>query len=1104
MSVSREQVELWLASTIGSHEAAIRSATASLEAAQSIAGFPFLLLALSSGASEEGRRLAAATYLKNLLKTHWHQPDFLPPNERLAFRNQLVDALLQADLVVRKTLAEAFRLIIDNDFVHGNTWPELVPAMKTALQKSNLSNGTGSLEIKAFNVLVAVQAMIKPFRYFMNPTLAREPVPEQLELISAELLVPLHHLLHFLVEEVKLSKEHGASANDGVLLVICKCFHLAVRSHMPSSLQPHLGKWCQDFFTVLGTAQVQYKMEAAEQLPRMKTWKRALQIFCTLVTRHRKHIDKVLPNLSSVVLDLVARAAIAKDVHPMQERVISSTFDAISNILETGPGWRLISSHFSSLLEGAIFPALRLTEKDITEWKEDQEEYLRKNLPSDMDNTTGWRDDLYTPRRSALNLLGLISTSKGPPTPAMAKNVSATKRKKAGKNGKYKEAQGTAGELLIVPFLSRFPLPPDGCSSTSEPVINYYGALLAYGGLQQFLKAQRPDHLHMLLQSRVLSLYSMASPSPFLLANANWVLGELASCLPEEMSKEIYDSLLKAFLAPDVGDLTWRPVRASAAAALSALLQEEFKPTEWLPLLQAAVIGARSEDNDEASVALQVLATAADAGEEDIVPHLPAIISAIRAELCKRIPCIPEPWPQVVESGFSAIAALAQTWDSAGPEEDGDGDIDVPNWKDGCIAIASTISELLQQAWLTYPEEETDAELSPPSSCLNDSSLLLVVMLKYVTVTDLVVKWRIEELLHAWADLIADWSAWEEEEDLAVFDAIKEIISLQGRFPLPHFAVAAIPPPPALPVQPRSILEGITMFISSGIETAYSAATWRACRLGHALLHVSGISFESEEITPVLAVRFTQAAKRRLMQLSSSKVPLAKPLVLLIAMCYVCSPNAAAKALSENSETGSPLLTWGEALADLPQLAEESGLALESEFKLTVAALLRMLEELCNTSLTHDQRMCELKHKCFQSLLIASIRLKELQDAEEESKDGEGNIDSEEDEDDDDPDEEDDDSEDDEKLEETEDQFLERYAQKAQELEEEAVDEAEGGEEEDGHELEIGVLGITDQLLSVYSFLENHGKRLMRESPLPHELVNGFLENFPDSAQFLQ
>lgn len=40
---------------------------------------------------------------------------------------------------------------------------------------------------------------------------------------------------------------------------------------------------------------------------------------------------------------------------------------------------------------------------------------------------------------------------------------------------------------------------------------------------------------------------------------------------------------------------------------------------------------------------------------------------------------------------------------------------------------------------------------------------------------------------------------------------------------------------------------------------------------------------------------------------------------------------------------------------------------------------------------------------------------------------------------------------------ETEDQFLERYAQTARELQEEAVEEAENGQDEDGHKIELGM-----------------------------------------------
>ncbi len=45
----------------------------------------------------------------------------------------------------------------------------------------------------------------------------------------------------------------------------------------------------------------------------------------------------------------------------------------------------------------------------------------------------------------------------------------------------------------------------------------------------------------------------------------------------------------------------------------------------------------------------------------------------------------------------------------------------------------------------------------------------------------------------------------------------------------------------------------------------------------------------------------------------------------------------------------------------------------------------------------------------------------------------------------------------DEEHEETEEEFLERYAETARELQEEAIEEAENGQDEDGHEIELGI-----------------------------------------------
>lgn len=242
MEVSRDQIAQWFSDTVGHHEAAVRSATANLEAVESSPGFAMCVLLLSAGGQDQGQRTAAATYLKNYIRNHWSRGGPAQLNERLEFRNQLVHVILEVDAPVLKLLAEAFHLVIVNDFVRENTWPELVPSLRTAIQNSNLVNAASSLQWKTLNALLALQTIIKPFQYFLNPKVAREPVPEQLELIAKEVLVPSYGIFHHFVEQAVAFKGIAVE-NVHVLLTLCKCFHLAVRSHMPSALIPSLASW---------------------------------------------------------------------------------------------------------------------------------------------------------------------------------------------------------------------------------------------------------------------------------------------------------------------------------------------------------------------------------------------------------------------------------------------------------------------------------------------------------------------------------------------------------------------------------------------------------------------------------------------------------------------------------------------------------------------------------------------------------------------------------------------------------------------------------------------------------------------------------------------
>jgi hypothetical protein len=86
--------------------------------------------------------------------------------------------------------------------------------------------------------------------------------------------------------------------------------------------------------------------------------------------------------------------------------------------------------------------------------------------------------------------------------------------------------------------------------------------------------------------------------------------------------------------------------------------------------------------------------------------------------------------------------------------------------------------QLLRYCIFALEQEGIICEVLPPPSCLNEASVLICSILKYANEPESVIRHKIEALLQVWADLIAEWSAWEEDEDLAVFEAIQEAIIL--------------------------------------------------------------------------------------------------------------------------------------------------------------------------------------------------------------------------------------------------------------------------------------------------------------------------------------
>lgn len=143
-------------------------------------------------------------------------------------------------------------------------------------------------------------------------------------------------------------------------------------------------------------------------------------------------------------------------------------------------------------------------------------------------------------------------------------------------------------------------------------------------------------------------------------------------------------------------------------------------------------------------------------------------------------------------------------------------------------------------------------------------------------------------------------------------------------------------PSPSAELLPRSILDCVVTFLTAAIESGYSAACWRACRNVHSLLHATQFAADGESVMATLVPRFCEVAVRRLQRCSSMRVPLAKPLILVIAVGFISFPEKVDAILCLEEEDGlcQGVLSFAEAMARLAESEADPGLSLESELKI--------------------------------------------------------------------------------------------------------------------------------------------------------------------------
>ena len=1118
MSLEEQQLAALLRETTAADAGRISAAETQLASASDQPGFALALLSCISRASSAHHddpsaalvAVPAAAALHNYARQRW--PHKLIVGEREPIRVAILQSLLVAPPQgpVVRLLAETFRIVVTEDVTKSKCWPDLLPALCAAMQESNLMVGKESSRVRTANALVAVHTLLKPYKYFQNPGVEKEAAPPELEAIVKALLEPLLGMLGVLASGTLTAaaaeagdpsaaatasndsgKRKSQSENDALLQTLLKCFHHTIAAYMPHALVPSLKHWLEVLVKLLERSPTFFLTPGDDvtTTPRRKAVKRAIQCLISLVTRHRRHVDKALPTLCGHATALAGalagqRLGSSLDVErcPIASRTAAACFDLLARVAETAPGFKLLAPNFGRLLEQAIFPALRAAGEDERDWEEDEEEYLRRNLPTDdVDGltVTGFNEELYAPRQSACNLLSLLAErGSGGGAGALDNGDAAnSKDKRSRKNSKTtktkKSKNDTPGDVALS-FLERFP-PPDGVTPLDGTGASaYYGALLAYGALSTWLAKYKNDSsstIVTLLRRRVFpALQQNCADSPvasaMLRANACWSVGELSGTevVP---ATEAHALLLNCMIEPS--GVEHPAMRSAAASAIASALHNSCWPEDWTPLLTAAAAAANRNSDSDADTdasrlrAIRLIAVAAETAPEHCgtAATATALAAALANAAATSTPAPPNTFPPIVETALEALVgvveAAAETVEEA-MEEDEDlgtlGTLTNATTKaphPHLVALVPAMCDALRRAWLpsawgldAWPASsgdsgdgmlaEDDASGGKPVPCaMGDCSRLLSKSLKWCPDQASTHQINLGDLLVAHANLLPEWDAFAEEEDEAGLVSIVAACDAFTRGALPSNAVA-------------HALQNHVKFVADAVDSAPTAvACARACRASHAVLGLaSKLSPNSTEATSVIG----EAATSRLRSLESCDLPLARSLALTVAACIARTNGTSRLDMSPDT-----IAEWARAASHA--LARDDGDFVASELRVVAVAALRALAGGAAVD-------SEAKAGVVECALRAVIGLRDIDGAEQMDKaDDDDGEDSEDDSDSEGSDDDGDDNLDDDSNnsdEETEAAFLARYATEAQRMAGDVHEDPDAGDvddAEDGEEISL-------------------------------------------------
>jgi len=548
-------------------------AEAQLNEVHKIIGFaPILLQVVMAEQVDMPVRQAGVIYLKNQVTQYWEEREAETPGaavpfsiheqDKVAIRENIVEAVIQAPLQVRVQLSVCISQMVKHDYP--GRWPGIAEKVAMYMQSDKAETWLGAT--------ICLYQLIKNFEY-------KKPEERGTLNEAMRVLLPLIHqrCMQLLPDQTEAS----------VLIQkqILKCFYALIQYFLPLDLidKQTFTQWMELLRQIADRPIPEESLQVDEEdRPELCWWKCkkwALHILARAFERYgspgnttkdyNDFADWYLKSFSAGILNVLLKILDQyRQKTYVSPRVLQQTLNYLNQGVSHALSWKVMKPHMPAITQEILFPLMCHSEEDQELWETDPVEYIR--VKYDV------FEEFFSPVTAAQGLL----------------HSASSKRKEC--------LSKTMGFLLQV--LGTADLDPKKKA----------GALHMIGAMADILLQKKvyKDQMELFLANHVYPTFS--SEHGYLRARACWVVHTLSEVkFKQDVSLAMALELTRNALCTDKE----LPVRVEAAIALQMLLSEQEKAKDLLRpnirdiILQLLQVIRETENDDLTSVMQKLVCT---------------------------------------------------------------------------------------------------------------------------------------------------------------------------------------------------------------------------------------------------------------------------------------------------------------------------------------------------------------------------------------------------------------------------------------------------------------------------------------------------------------